>query len=368
MGRNRPVAAKPAQQPPRAHQLQTSTLTKGEQAAVTLARRTPLTSLRMYGRRAVPLALPPSKRLFTIGAGACDLVIPRDVSTKVSGFHATLTRTAECLRVEDQASKNGSFARLSAARLASFEAPAGRSFWLADVRLLPMDTQLEVLRPALAWHLGLDRDDAIDDAIETIAAGGPLVLEGPTGSESLELARAIHEASAQRNSFLLSVASEPLASLDAASGGTVVVDLAAVRKLPAPYCARLFNPRKALRPIFLVENAETVREHIDSYGAMTATIKLPPLHRRKHEILRLVAMDWISRGSRRCVDELGAGTAGLAKAPWTRNFEDLRQASKRLLALLESGSLRSAARSLGITHQSLSAYFQRIGFVARVDL
>lgn len=184
----------------------TPTLTAYEQPALTLAPRTAVTGLRYFGLPLDPFPLAESKRLFTIGTGACDLVIPKKLAPKVSGFHATLERYGDsALHVQDQQSKNGTFKSIGENRLASFHVRAGESFWLAKTQLLVMDTQLTVLRPRLAWCLGLDAHAAVDAALATIAAGAPLALIGPAGLDALPLAEAIHRASPQRQNFLLAL-------------------------------------------------------------------------------------------------------------------------------------------------------------------
>lgn len=345
----------------------TSTLTEGERGAVRLAPRAPATALRLVGRAEPAFPLTESKPSFTIGSGACELVIDRAVSAKISAFHATLTRSDESLRVEDQDSKNGSFAAEDEPRAKTFYVKPGRSFWLANVRLLPLDTYLEVLRPRLAWCLGLDRHDAIDEAIEVIAAGRPLALVGPKGTEGAQLAEAIHEASAQRRGFYLPLTSGPLPSLESVVGATVVLDLEHIAKVSAPYCARLFDRSAALRPIFLAASMGRVRSRLDTYRDAVTVITLPPLARRRDDILRLLAMDWIERRSRHHLDELGAGIHGIVKHRWPGNLEELRQSSQRLLTYAEHRSMRRAASALGVKHQTLQRAFKRIGYVPPRD-
>lgn len=342
----------------------TATLTESDHGKVRLAPRAPATLLRLVGRAEPTFILSESKPVFTIGSGACDLVIARTLSKKVSAFHATFTRTHDAVRVDDQDSKNGSFADAGEARLRTFYARPGRRFWLADVGLMTLDTYLAVLRPRLAWHLGLDRHDAIDEAIEVIASGRPLALVGPRGNDSAMLAEAIHEASAQRQGACLANDGAALPSLETVVGATVVLDLERVAKVSAPYCARLFDESAALRPIFLAESVSRVKSRLDTYRDALKVIPLPPLARRREDVLTLIAMDWIDRRARHCVDELGPGRHGLTKHRWPGDLVELRQASERLLAYVETGrSVRRTAIALGITRQSLHSSFKRIGYV-----
>ena len=141
-----------------------------------------------------------------------------------------------------------------------------------------------------------------------------------------------------------------------------MIDLDRLRKLPGTYCAQLFDERRGLRVIAVAANNAKVRARLDTYRKQLTTIALPALSKRPKDVLRLIAMDWIARGSRRRVEDLGAGISGMTNARWRRNLEDLRAASERLLALLEHGGVRATARALGITHQSLLGHFRRIGY------
>lgn len=342
----------------------TLTLTEHDQPAVKYALRSAITGLRFFGtNEPAPFTLPASKRLFTIGVGACDLVIPRALSPKVSGFHAALERVDDSsLHVLDQQSKNGTFKTLGENKLGSFYVQAGVSFWLANVRLMPMDTELEVLRPRLTWCLGLDHNDLVDQALEAIATGAHLALVGPTGTDALRLAEAIHNASPQRNNFMLKITAGPLPSLDLARGGTVFVDLDEVKRVSAPWLKALFTPERGLRAIFAATTDKGARARLDTYRDRVTTIALTPLARRKDEIVRLLALHWIEElRTRRRVAEL-PNLDAITAHDWTRNFDELREASPKLLAYLEHRTLRGAAAALGISHQALSKYFQRIRF------
>jgi len=341
----------------------TTTLTGRDHPALTLAPREPITSLRFFGHDLPALQLPSSKRLFTIGAGVCDLVVPRELSTGVSAFHATLDRVHNALHVQDQDTKNGTYRSLGRPRLASFQVQAGDVFWLADVALVPMDTQLEVLRPELARCLGLGRHRAIDEALELVAEGRPIALLGPTGTDAERLARAIHDSSPQRHNFFLSITSPPLPPLEHAYGGTVFLDLDHIEKVPAPYARILFEPARSLRTIFAAADDRRVRARIDTYRDKVRTMTLVPLARRPEDFAHLLALHWIGElGTRRRVEELGPGLRQIAHYKWPRNFIELREHSPRLLAYLEHEGLRRAAAALGIKHQTLSGHFRRIGF------
>ena len=344
----------------------TATLSDPARRSISLAPHEPITSLRYVGGDRAPLTLQASQRRFSIGAGACELVIPREVSKKVSALHAAIERRGSALEVRDQGSKNGSFLVQDEPRLAVFQIKAGETFWLADAHLQAMDPLLDGLRPMVAWCIGLDRHAVVDAAIETIAGGGPLALVAPTGSDAELLAAAIHAASVRRQNFFLAVTSAPLPSLDHARGGTAFVDLRRLTKLPATYATTLFGSTGVQRPIFAASDVRELRKHLDEHDRDVAVVALTPLGKRRKEVPRLLARHWLDElRTHRRPDELGPALTALERYSWPRGVEELREQSPRILAYLVHGTLREAAASLGIAHQTLAAHFKRIGFPIR---
>ena len=327
-----------------------------------LAPRAPVVALRWWGRGDPPAPLAPGDRRWSVGAGACDVVVPRALAAAVSARHAVLTRVDSGLRIEDCGSKNGTYRSLGSARLASFQLEAGERFWLADVPVLAVDAPLEALRPRLAACVGLDRHDAVDRALEPVAAGRPLALVGPAGTGAASLARAIHDAGPQRGNPFVIVDGAPPAP-DAIRGGTVVVDLDRVRRLPARHLRSWLDAAGAVRLVVLATDERRVRACLDTYRDELHAIALVPLDRRPEDVVRLIGHCWRDElASTRGVAELGPAVDGLAAYRWPRNLDELREHAPRLLAYLEHGGLRAAAVALGVTHQTLGDHFRRIGF------
>lgn len=329
-----------------------------------LAPREPVTSLRWFGKPDAPLLLSSSQGRFTLGTHACDLNVPRSLAAGVSALHAVLEREGPALRVIDQGSGHGTYPALGVTRMASFQVQAGQSFWLAGTRLLAMDTQLEVLRPRLAACLGLERHQAVDEAIELVASGRPVALVGPRGTDARRLAEAIHAASPQRGGAFVE-AETSLPALDGLHGAAVFVDLDRVKRAPATWLRAAFDPARALRVVLACAHDRRVRHVLDHYRERIATIRLVPLAQRPDDVPALLARHWIDelRTTRR-IEELGVGIAALAAYPWPGNLEELREHGRRLLAYLEYGGLRPAAMALGVKHQTLAEHFRRIGFEA----
>lgn len=330
----------------------------------TLAAREPITSLRFFGRALPALALWVTRHAFTIGAGACDLVVPLELSATVAPLHATIEREGSGLRVRDEHTTHGVYRALRGARVSGLRVEAGDVFWLGSVAFVAMEPHLDELRARLGWFVGFDRHVAIDDAIEAVAEGRPLVLVGPQGSDAIGLARAIHAAGAQRFNGL-AIASDgagPVGSV--ADDSTICVDLDRVRHVSAPRLLRMFDPQHGVRAIFTASSERAVRAVLDSYRDRARTIAIPALAQRRDEIGRLIATCWRDElRSARSVDELGArAIQSIATYAWPHNLDELRAHAARLLAFVEHGSVRRAAAALGIKHQSLSGHFARIGF------
>jgi len=348
----------------------THTLPPEEAPGLRLVGPGPVVALRVVGAE-VELHLPLAQRTFTLGASsACDLVIPRTVSRKVSGLHATLGRLADGrLVVADQQSKNGTFPADGAPRATAFEISAGRRFLVGDVALLAVDEHLQQLRRPSAWTLGLTATAAVDAALEVIAHDLPLALVGPAGTDALTLARQIHATSAHRQHFCLElVAPGTVPALAHAVGGTVIVDVGALGRVTKRTVVAVLDrggegPRRGLRGIFLATSRRQLVGALDVLRDEVEELAIPPLAARGADVPALLAHVWLHElGTRRRVEELGsAAVAALQTAPWPRNLDSLREAAPRLLALVEYGTVRAAAAALGMSRQALSGALARLG-------
>lgn len=339
-------------------------LTRRQQPALALVPRDPICSLRFRGSDHDTVDLPTAQHRFVIGsAPTCDVVVPRELATAVSACHAAMERTGTGFVVRDLASKNGTYRSLGEARRESVAVEPGDTFWVANVGVTVTDGTLDVLRAHVLCHVGLDDVAAVDQAMDDIASGTPLLLRGPVGTGARRLARYVHATSPQRANPRI-VGPAPACLLKYAQGTTVYLDLTDLPALPARYAARLLDPASGLRVIFAAPDERRARACLDHLRDRVRTVALVPLARRREEAPYLMQLYWATalRSTRR-VDELGeAGGRALAKYAWPRNLDELFDHSVRLLGYLEHGGLRAAAAALGIAHQTLHDHFARIGF------
>lgn len=338
-------------------------LTRREQPALALVPHDPITTLRFVGRDHATICLAVAQRTFTVGAGGCDVVIPRGLSSAISEVHASFERVGSGLLVRDLGSKNGTFASLSGPRCESFHVQPGDTFWLANVEMLATDPYLEALRAHLACHLGLLRDAAIDDALASVASGDPLLLLGPSGTGARRLAAVIHATSPHRNNPRITGLS-PLYLLNHAHGATVFIDVDRLPALSARYVATLFDRARGLRLVFAATDERRARTCLDHYRDGLRTIPLVPLAHRLDDVPHLVQFHWATEcASDHTVSELGpAALRALTTYIWPRNLDELFDQSPRILAYHQHGGVRRAAAALGIAHQTLAQHLARIDF------
>ena len=343
---------------------QPAPITRREQPALALVPRDPICTLRFRDWDGPAIDLSPAQSRLVIGsAPTCDVIVPPDLAAAVSPQHAAMERTGTGFLVRDLSSKNGTYASPRAPRRELVAVEPGDTFWIANVGVTVTDGTLDVLRAHLLCHVGLDDTAAVDQAMEDIASGAPLLLRGPIGTGARRLARLIHDTSPQRaNPHIVGAA--PVCLLAHAQGATVYLDLSALPPLLSHYAARLLAPSSGLRVIFAALDERRALTHLDHLRDRVRTVPLAPLAQRRDEVPYLMQLHWATalRSSRR-VDELGpAGLRALISHAWPRNLDELFAQSVRLHALLEHGSVRLAAAALGVTRQTLDDHLARLGF------
>ena len=320
------------------------------------------------------LALAPSQMNFAIGSGQPPSVdvsvagIPG--SAHVSELHAYLSRRGNTIDVTDR-SRNGTY--FNSRRVSHVELLAGKAIRLAELRLLALDEPMRALRPHLLWALGLDAHDAVDDALMNLADGDGVLLLGPPECEQRALSEAIHATSARRGRALV-VADPPLqhraeetATLQRGSGSAVFLDLHTITPL-AWFVDQLFGTTYHVRPIIA---APSVTDAENKLGAARARrlrmISIPAVADRRAEIPRLLQALIKRSGVEGKLGDLGVDNVAalVTNHKWKRNFFHVREAARRIGALIEAQakgrSQSDAAASLGLPQSTLSSWLSGLG-------
>ncbi|MCA9677651.1 MAG: hypothetical protein KC464_21695, partial [Myxococcales bacterium] len=249
---------------------------------------------------------------------------------------------------------------------------------------LPMDPAMRELRRHLQWVLGLEAHGYVDKMLPVVTSGDPLLLIGPPDCEQRALAAEVHRTSARRDRGFIAVEEPPasraeqVAHLAQADRGTLFLDLAGVKALPAFFVQQLFGDQYHVRPIVAAPDFATAARLLgDLVAACLRVIAIPSVRERREDVPRLLdtmirrleqerrrvaGTNGEASPTKRQVSELGTdAVAKLVRFDWPHNFADLERNAPRLLALIESGgNIRAAARALGVSHKALGDALRRI--------
>ena len=200
-------------------------------------------------------------------------------------------------------------------------------------RLVVVEARHLALRPLIARSIGLDAHAAVDDVLDAIAARDPLLVVGPAGLDE--------------EAWLGELADDAI-RVDLEHG-----------KLTAHRAATLFAHARERCVVFRALTMRRVRVTLDAYAARVRTVRLVPLAERPGEIARLLDAELRELGA-----DLGAldakTIAACERHRWPGNLDALRAHAPRMLAVARHGSVRAAARALGITRQTLDAHLERV--------
>lgn len=331
-----------------------------------------ITTLRVRGT-GQQIALPQMAR-FTLGREptANDPSMPRaDVRVPsrkkaVSLIHASFEWRGDRLWCRDERSTNGTFAD-DQPQHDWFCINSGMRVDVGDTKLLALDWRLAALQGPLSWCLGLDAVLAVDRALGLVQQDGPLLLTGPRGLDQEWLARRIHEASGRRDHPFVAFTSKLPRGADAlladARWGTAFVDLATVGKVSKAFAAKLFGGDTSnlrLRPIISATSHVASQRAFEDL-AQTQMLQLPPLAHRRDEVPRLFDQLMAEHGSLARVRDLGVPRVErLVEHDWPSNLDELREAERRIRALLEGGNKTQAAKRVGSSRQALDKFLRRI--------
>ena len=353
--------------------------TPAEPTGLALPPANAVEALQIVGTGLPELVLLPGKRILNLGSEDHPDIHLRVSSRiaqgniqapeRVSRFHLQIQRKGSHLWIIDKNSMNGTFIKDRRERDGAIA--AGESFRIGDVTLLAMDDQMRLLRPTLRWVLGFDAHAYVDEMLEVITTGDPLLLVGPAACEQRYLAEQIHCTSARRT-FGFAPILPPVPERDqggglaAAARGTAYLDLAEHHRLPAWFVAHLFGDTYRVRPIIASPTVEAARRCLGEHNLpKLCVITIPPIKDRSGDIPGI--LNSLFRRppleSEREIATLGESRLEQLKAfDWPDNFDDLRRNAPKILAYIESDfSTRAAARKLSKSHQSVSESLRRIG-------
>jgi hypothetical protein len=241
--------------------------------------------------------------------------------------------------------------------------------------LIAESARLIALRGFLGRVLGWtsDRTVVVDHALRSIrmaaAQRAGLMLSG--GAELVAIARSIHRCALgpdrpfiacdpRRRTSRGSVRAvenhqQGLLALEAARGGSLCVWGS---RLPRDFSQVL---RKLREPDMRVQLVYCSTQRDSTDGLLSTPIDVPPLTRRAGELPRI-----IDEYARDAIAELGATPAAFTKQDhaWVTehaatSLGEIEKATLRLTAIRLCGSLSRAAARLGMTHVSLSRWFER---------
>jgi len=355
-----------------------------EECGLTLAPPDAVIALRIVGADGPDIHLAPTRKSFLLGSDLNDPDVTVKVSSQMRGapagkeevsrVHLLVQRKGTRLWIKDQASTNGTF--VDGRKVEDGDIEPGECFRVGKgpwaVTLLAMDEQMSLLRARLQWVLGFTAHAHVDEMLQMIATGEPLLLLGEVGCEQRWLAEQIHATSARRFKGFAAIApplahaAEQTAQLTLASHGTAFMELAAFDRIPAPFVKELFGDTYQVRPIIAATDLSKVSAHLGADRAHRLRIvKIPPIRERREDVPRI--LNSLFRRppleKKRDVAELGDQAVGALMAfNWPDNFDDLRRNAPKLLAYVESGgNKRGAARILNQSHQSIGQALARIG-------
>jgi hypothetical protein len=327
--------------------------------------------LRQWGTR-VCYELPAitSKGNWTIGAGARCWLRLADPRGMVSHKHARVVHDGAKWLINDLNSKNG--VRVDGARRTEVVLEPGLELGIGGITLIAESVRLIVLREFLERILGWvdDRLEEVDHALRSLRVASTrrtaLVVCGD--DDIVQIARGLHcRALGTSRPFIVCdprrhTRSEDvrsaenynvgMAALQAAAGGSLCVR---ARRLPRDF----EKVQRALRdPATWVQLVVCAREPSEAGTFVSTPITVPPLATRADDLSRII-------------DEYAAdAVATLGMQPncflssdrdWVlehsaHSLAEIEKATRRLLAIRETGNLNQAATRLGMARISLKKW------------
>lgn len=305
---------------------------------------------------------------FSIGGSrTCTISIP---GRGLSARHCLLERRARKLRLHDLDSSHGTFVRERRLEGLADLSP-GDMFTARPMTFVCLNDEMWKYRPTVFEILGPGDVRPPDWVMVQAATGsGPMLLTGEAGCDLDRLARAIHAMSSRRLRKAVEVATVPedrearVALVQQASKTSLILSLGDDGAPLAPdFVSRLFDTSIGVRLLALASSPDIARRALtDAKVRLMQHVEVRPLAYREGEIHELLDRRFGERAFRfRTADLTRANQEALKTYHWPGNFDELRQIADAVIAHATLGGLRPAAKTVGLSHQTLQRRFVRLG-------
>jgi hypothetical protein len=305
---------------------------------------------------------------FSIGESSkCTISIP---DRGLSARHCLLERRSHKLRLHDLDSSHGTFVRERKLE-GSADLNPGDMFTARPITFVCLNEEMRRHRLTLFEILGSGATRCPDWVMVQAATGsGPLLFTGGAGCDLDRLARAVHAMSLRRSRLPVEVAAVPqeraaqVALVRQASRTSLILPLGGEEAPLDPYVASmLFDASLGVRLLALASSPDLAwRSVSDAEAELMQHVPVRPLAYRSDEIEELLDRRFGARTfPLRAAALTPANRDALKAYPWPDNFDELREVADAIMAHATLGGLRPAAKSLGISHQTLQRRFVRVG-------
>ena len=311
--------------------------------------------------------LDPKQETFVLGTSKeADITIEHPY---VSHPHCTLRRVGKRLRVTDADSKNGTVFR--GKRELEFSLTPGDQFTVGTaVTLLAISQEMDAVRPSLEYLVGPTDPRTIDDLLILATLDDHILLLGEPRCGQEAIARIVHRVSQRRGQPFVVLSNVPadvgaqIALVKAQSRTMVLVDASILPKKPGEFLDALLFPDYNVRSIVCARDKAQARKLFKSATFPRMRIAtLRPLRERRAELSTLVDRLFEDMGYElRAHDLSDENLRALESFDW-QGLDDLELTVQRIAAVLTRGSERKAAVELGITHTTISRFFDQRGLI-----